>query len=114
VNDDAGFTAALDKVGLKRFRFQRAGELSQGQKQRLALARLLIAKAHLWVLDEPFTAIDQDGVAVFERLLGEFVASGGAVIITTHQPLQVNGNYVELSLDEFKPMQTLNVMTDRT
>jgi heme exporter protein A len=114
VNDNAGFTAALDKVGLKRFRFQRAGELSQGQKQRLALARLLISKAHLWVLDEPFTAIDQDGVAVFERLLSEFVASGGAVIITTHQPLHVNGNYVELSLDDFKPMQALNAKADRT
>lgn len=113
VNDEAGFIAALDQVGLKRFRFQRAGELSQGQKQRVALARLLISNASLWVLDEPFTAIDQDGIQQFEQLIGEFAQSGGAVIITAHQPLNIEGNYRELSLDDFKsqhsPEQSLNV-----
>lgn len=104
VNDEKGFTDALEQVGLKRFRLQRAGELSQGQKQRVALARLLISTASLWVLDEPFTAIDQSGIQQFELLISDFAKKGGAVIITAHHPLNIEGNYRELSLDDFKPV----------
>ena len=103
VNNEAGFIEVLNQVGLKRFRFQRVNDLSQGQKQRVALARLLMSKADLWILDEPFTAIDQTGVAHFEQLIGNFAAQGGAVIITAHHLLNIQGQYRKLLLDNFKP-----------
>lgn len=91
----------LDKVGLKRFRLHRVAELSQGQKQRVALARLLMSEAKLWILDEPFTAIDKEGVANFEAIIDEFALSGGTVIVTTHHALSLQADYRELCLDEF-------------
>ncbi len=105
VNDELALLEILEVVGLKRFRFQRAAELSQGQKQRVALARLLISKASLWILDEPFTAIDQSGIKLFETLISDFAKSGGAVIITAHHPLSIEGQYRELRLDDYKAHQ---------
>ena len=83
----------LEKVGLKLFSEQLCGQLSAGQKQRVALARLLISSAQLWIIDEPFTAIDQEGVKQFEKIIADFAAAGGAVLITTHHDLQISGNY---------------------
>jgi heme exporter protein A len=61
--------------------------LSQGQKRRAALARLLVAQRPLWVLDEPFAGLDRHAAANVEALLGEHLASGGLAILTAHQPL---------------------------
>lgn len=81
---------ALKQVGLARFGDTLCGQLSAGQQQRVALARLIVSAASLWILDEPFTAIDKQGVAEFEALIGRFVAEqGGAVVITTHHHLQL-------------------------
>ncbi len=91
----------LDKLGLKRFRLHRVAELSQGQKQRVALARLLLSEAQLWILDEPFTAIDKQGVADFEAIIDAFALCGGTVILTTHHALSLQAKYRELCLDEF-------------
>jgi len=63
------------------------GKLSAGQRQRVALTRLLIADALLWVLDEPFTAIDQAGTAALHQLLQQHTAKGGMVVLTSHQSL---------------------------
>jgi heme exporter protein A len=52
------------------------------------LARLYLVPAKLWILDEPFTAIDKTGVVAIESLISTQVANGGAVIVTTHQSLQ--------------------------
>lgn len=83
----------LDRVGLKFFSDQICGQLSAGQKQRVALARLLISSAQIWILDEPFTAIDQQGVKQFEQLISEFAERGGTVIVTTHHDLDIKGDY---------------------
>jgi len=69
--------------------------LSQGQRRRVALARLLVADARLWILDEPLTALDVGAVTLIQELIAEHLAQQGMVIFTTHQPLQVAG--VEMS-----------------
>jgi heme exporter protein A len=65
--------------------------LSQGQRRRVALARLLVNDAPLWILDEPLTALDTGAVGLMQELIGEHLSNGGMVIFTTHQPLQVAG-----------------------
>ena len=79
---------ALDQVGLTDFVDVPAGQLSQGQRRRVALARLS-RSVKLWVLDEPFTALDVKGVARLAALIGEHVKEGGIVMLVTHQEVPV-------------------------
>jgi heme exporter protein A len=65
--------------------------LSAGQRRRLALARLLLAPAALWLLDEPTAALDSDGVALFTALIAESRAAGGIVVFSSHDLLDVPG-----------------------
>ena len=60
-------------------------KLSQGQRRRAALARLLLSEAPLWLLDEPFAALDAEGISLLDGLLGKQADRGGAVVYTTHQ-----------------------------
>lgn len=78
---------ALARVGLAGYEHIIAHQLSAGQKRRVTLARLYISKAPLWILDEPITAIDVDGVKTFEDTVEAHVNHGGMVILTTHQAL---------------------------
>lgn len=89
---------ALDKVGLSGYSDIPCYALSAGQHRRVALARLLISKAKLWYLDEPFTAIDKQGVSFLESRLQEHLNSGGAVMLTSHQDLTLD-NLRKYSLD---------------
>jgi heme exporter protein A len=79
--------AALAKVGLAGYGESPCYQLSAGQQRRVALARLFLVEAALWVLDEPFTAIDRSGVGQLEGWLVAQAEGGGAVLLTTHQPL---------------------------
>ena len=81
---------ALDQVGLKGFEDVMAQGLSAGQQRRVALARLYVNPALIWILDEPFTAIDVSGVAQLEQRIIEHAQSGGLVILTTHHQLAVD------------------------
>ncbi len=78
---------ALAAVGLTGFEDVPAGQLSAGQQRRVALARLTLTKRALWVLDEPFTAIDRYGVAALEKQLIAHAQAGGCVLVTTHHEL---------------------------
>jgi heme exporter protein A len=78
---------ALESVGLAGFEEVPAGQLSAGQQRRIALARLTLTPRALWVLDEPFTAIDRYGVAALERQLTMHAQTGGCVLVTTHHEL---------------------------
>jgi heme exporter protein A len=91
---------ALVRVGLSRYAHTLCSQLSAGQQQRVALARMLMSAAKLWLLDEPFTAIDKQGVADFEQCIAEFVAQGGAVIVTTHHDLQLSVPLRQIVLGE--------------
>lgn len=83
--------AALRRMGLRGRERLPTKVLSQGQRRRVALARLLVSDARLWILDEPLTALDVGAVALIQELIAEHLARLGMVIFTTHQPLQVAG-----------------------
>ncbi len=91
--------AALAAVGLAGYEDVPAYRMSAGQQRRIALARLRLSQVPLWILDEPFTAIDREGVAELERLLAEHAGSGGMVILTTHHPLNLNTPYSRIELE---------------
>lgn len=80
---------ALESLGLGGYSDIPCYKLSAGQQRRVALARLLLSDARLWYLDEPFTAIGRDGVKLLERCMEDHVSSGGAVVVSTHQDLDV-------------------------
>ena len=78
--DDAALTAALQRLGVE------LDMVSQGQRRRVALARLaLCLHADLWLLDEPFDALDADGIHALNGLLAEHAERGGATLMTSHQ-----------------------------
>ena len=85
--DTASVWSALARIGLAGFEDLPTRMLSQGQKKRVALARLILSRAPLWVLDEPFTALDVDAVDLLQGLIAEHVAAGGMTVLTTHQPV---------------------------
>ncbi len=80
---------ALERVGLGALRDGAGRRLSAGQRRRLALARLLLAPAALWLLDEPTAALDSDGVALFTALIAECRAAGGIVVFSSHELFNV-------------------------
>lgn len=82
-------TDVLQQVGLIDQKNNFAHTLSAGQQRRVMLAKLLLIKTKLWILDEPFTALDQNGAALTELLLTTHVAQGGLAIITSHQPFEL-------------------------
>lgn len=80
---------ALEEVGLAGLGRLRAQVLSAGQKRRLAIARLLVAKRSVWVLDEPTTALDVKAQARFAAFGRAHLADGGLLIAATHAPLDL-------------------------
>ena len=91
--------AALRTTGLGGFEHTQCSRLSAGQCRRAAIARLLTMPASLWVLDEPLTSLDVDGVEMFETVLSAHLERGGLVIMTTHQPMDLQQHdvrYTEL------------------
>lgn len=81
---NAAIDDALQRVGLFGYENLCCHQLSAGQQRRVALARMHLSTTRLWILDEPFTAIDKKGVAELEALLLQHANAGGAVIMTTH------------------------------
>jgi len=77
----------LAEVNLTGFEDSLASHLSAGQHRRISLARLYKSTANIWILDEPFTAIDKQGVHALEQLFKAHIKQGGCVILTTHQDL---------------------------
>lgn len=83
--DEAVAQEALDRLGLKSRKDLPARFLSQGQKRRVALARLLTSQAKLWILDEPFVALDVRAVDLLCTIIGEHIRAGGMALFTSHQ-----------------------------
>src|SRR5512134_3045831 len=88
--------AALKAFGLAQLGDRPARLLSAGQKRRLALSRLALADAPLWLLDEPVTALDAEARAAFAALLGRHLAAGGLAIIATHETLPIEAPVLQL------------------
>jgi heme exporter protein A len=90
---------ALESVGLRGFEDVPCHTLSAGQQRRVALARLYLAGPPLWILDEPFTALDKQGVAQLEDHLTKHCEQGGMVVLTTHHTLsRIPAGYRDLDL----------------
>jgi len=82
---------ALAKVHLAGYDDALVQTLSAGQKRRLSLARLLITQNTLWILDEPFTSLDKQGIVLIESLMTEHCASGGMIVLTSHHDIDLQG-----------------------
>ena len=80
----------LQQMGLSGRENLPCRALSAGQRRRVNLARILLSDALVWILDEPLTALDANGVALVETLMAEQLKRGGVVLYSTHQPVNVN------------------------
>ena len=87
---------ALKIVNLGHLRDVPTRYLSHGQRRRLAFARLLVVPRSLWLMDEPFSAIDAEGKTCFRRQIQEHCENGGIVVAATHEPLGVRCASLEL------------------
>ena len=81
----------IEEVGLTRVASQQARTLSAGQRKRCALARLLLSDTRLWLLDEPYSNLDKQGMAMLDSMLRAHLDDGGACILTTHGSLRPDG-----------------------
>lgn len=84
---DEQLLRALEYVNLAGYEDTPCYQLSAGQLRRVALARLKFSNARVWILDEPFTALDKAGVAQLEQQLADHAAAGGLVLVTSHQDI---------------------------
>ncbi len=100
---EAELTNGLSEVGLQGYEHVPCGNLSEGQRKRVNLARFYLLDSPVWLLDEPFSAIDVEGVNKFEKLMGQHIANGGSIIYTSHQAINVDTNVRFLILGEQDP-----------
>jgi heme exporter protein A len=88
--NDLGFENALERLGIARLADLPARYLSQGQRKRAALARLaLSSRTPLWLLDEPFAALDDEAIAQVSGLCASHLAAGGMLVLTSHQDIPI-------------------------
>ncbi len=92
---DEEMWSALGKIGLAGFEEVFTKQLSQGQHRRVGLCRLLLSKAKLWVLDEPFNALDVKAVKMLADLIEAHLGAGGMVMLTTHQDVPLAERFVK-------------------
>ena len=86
--------ASLNRVGLRAREDLPVRVLSAGQKRRVMLARMATRHAKLWILDEPFTALDVKAVELLSQLVNEHLANGGMAVLTSHQAMPIAGGLV--------------------
>jgi heme exporter protein A len=98
-NTEVNIARALHQIELHNYRDIRVQHLSAGLARRAALARLLVLRVPLWILDEPFTALDKEGIICMTAILQEHLQQGGMIIVTSHQSLAIdhfNVHYLSL------------------
>ncbi len=100
---------ALLTVGLYGYDDTPVRQLSAGQKRRVALARLYLEPAKIWLLDEPFSSLDRQGVADLESGIASFAAAGGTVLLTTHHQLSDRCPVQILNLSQYAYDESDNV-----
>lgn len=98
----AAIAAAIDSVGLAGFEDVPCHTLSAGQQRRVTLARLYLPGPRLWLLDEPFTALDRQGIEQLENHLAGHCEQGGMIVMTTHHSLsRLPAGYRDLDLGQW-------------
>jgi heme exporter protein A len=93
--DEARVLEALSRLGLAGREDLPCRALSRGQKRRAALSRLAIDRRPLWLLDEPFTALDAAAVNEVAALIGAHLEDGGLAVLTTHQPVEITAGAIQ-------------------
>ncbi len=96
--DTAEIEEALNKVGLATYDDVPGKALSSGQRRRILLAFVALSRARLWVLDEPLTALDVQGVALVESMILQHREGGGSVVFTTHHGMQLDCEMASVQL----------------
>jgi len=92
---------ALEKVNLYRFGENFVSTLSAGQKRRLAMARLVVTEALLWIMDEPFTSLDKASMAMFQQMFEQHLDNGGIIVMTSHHDIEMpDSDVIRLNLSE--------------
>lgn len=109
--EDADINQALAVVGLYGYEDTPCYQLSAGQLRRVALARLYLSQARIWILDEPFTAIDKKGVSQLEAIIAKQVAQGGVVILTSHQDLTLPQLRI-VNLQDYQPVESVTELSE--
>lgn len=94
--DEAQTREVLAHFGLRGRAQQLVRHLSQGQKRRVALSRLVLSRARLWVLDEPYVAMDEGGVRFLADLIANHLNAGGLAVLTSHQKVAVGAHPARL------------------
>ena len=104
-HDPAALKQALQRLGVLQRQHAPVRTLSQGQRRRVALARLVLSgAAPLWLLDEPFDALDSDGIEALNGVIADHAAGGGCVLLTSHQALSLTAPApCVLDLEAFAP-----------
>ncbi|WP_296490649.1 cytochrome c biogenesis heme-transporting ATPase CcmA [Rhodoferax sp.] len=87
--DKTQMQAVLSRFGLRGRGRQLVRHLSQGQKRRVALSRLALSPARLWVLDEPYVAMDEAGIGLLAELIAKHLEAGGLAVLTSHQRVPI-------------------------
>lgn len=95
---DAQIDGALRDVDLRGFEDQPCGALSEGQRKRVNLARLYLLQSPAWILDEPFSSIDVDGIDKLEQAMARHLDGGGMILLTSHQSLKLDREVRSLRL----------------
>ena len=93
--DERQALTALARLGLTGCEDLICRHLSQGQKRRVALSRLAVERCPLWLLDEPFTALDAAAIGRVAELIGEHLKRGGLAVLTTHQIVEIPAGSVQ-------------------
>ncbi len=86
---------ALEQMGIVEFKDIPVRKLSSGQRRRVALSRLLVTQASLWILDEPFTALDESGKQLTHQLIEKHTQDKGITVIVTHEDLNIPENKIK-------------------
>lgn len=94
--DSARCTSALERFGLRGREQQLARHLSQGQRRRVALARLALSPGRLWILDEPYVAMDDAGIQLLAAMIAQHLDGGGTAVVTSHQSVPIAGHTAQV------------------
>ena len=90
--------SSLERLGLSQLTRLPFRALSAGQQRRVALARMLMAKAPLWMMDEPFTNLDTGGQALVREVIAEHLARDGLCVVASHQNIELNATVRRVQL----------------
>jgi len=94
----ADFDSVLERLGITRLQRLPVRSLSAGQQRRVALARMMLSRASLWLMDEPVTNLDRDGRKLVMNLVSEHLGDGGMCIMAAHQDIDIEGTVHRVTL----------------